>query len=203
MVKWAAVLAGGASRRMAERGNKLLLPREPGGIPMAGHVVRVAESVAPRVAVLYADESVRSAVEPWLTGEIAWMKDEECYQGPLAALGRFAAREPSDVSPLLVLAGDLPGISTDAVRSLVDALTRTGADVAAAEREGRMQPLVAVYAERAVRAIADAAARGEKRILKALEGLSICTVAFDDAWAVRPVHRPEDYEAWLTREGKA
>ncbi|WP_347401641.1 molybdenum cofactor guanylyltransferase [Alicyclobacillus mali (ex Roth et al. 2021)] len=203
MVKWAVVLAGGASRRMGERGNKLVLPREPGGIPMAGHVARVAEKVAPRVAVLYVDESVRSAVEPWMTGEIAWVRDGECYQGPLAALGRFAAREPSDVSPLLVLAGDLPGISEHAVRALVDAFTRTGAEVAAAEREGRMQPLVAVYAERAVRAIADAAARGEKRILNALEGLSICTVTFDDVWVVRPVHRPEDYEAWLEREGKA
>ncbi|WP_367306530.1 molybdenum cofactor guanylyltransferase [Alicyclobacillus acidocaldarius] len=202
-MKWAVVLAGGASTRMGERGNKLLLPREKGGIPVAGHVVRVAEKVAPRVAVLYADDSVQSAIAPWVTGEIAWVRDGECYQGPLAALGRFVEGHPSEVSPLLVLAGDLPGVTTDAVQVLVSAFQRTGADVAAAEREGRIQPLAAVYAERAVRAIADAAARGEKRILKALEGLSICTVAFDDAWAVRPVHRPEDYEAWLEREGDA
>ncbi|ACV57435.1 molybdenum cofactor guanylyltransferase [Alicyclobacillus acidocaldarius] len=202
-MKWAVVLAGGASTRMGERGNKLLLPREKGGIPIVGHVVRVAEKVAPRVAVLYADESVQSAIEPWVTGEIAWVQDGECYQGPLAALGRFAARDPSAISPLLVLAGDLPGISKDAVQALVSAFQRTGADVAAAEREGRIQPLAAVYAERAVRAMAACAARGEKRILKALEGLAICTVAFEDAWAVRPVHRPEEYEAWLKREGDA
>ncbi|MDI9260263.1 molybdenum cofactor guanylyltransferase [Alicyclobacillus sendaiensis] len=197
------MLAGGASRRMAERGNKLWLPRDARGMPMAAHVVRVAEEVASCVAVLYADDALRAAVAPWAKGEIAWVRDRECYQGPLAALGRFLEGQTSDVSPLVVLAGDLPGITADAVRALVDALTRTGADVAAAEREGRMQPLAAVYAKRAVRAIADAAARGEKRILKALEGLEICTVAFEDEWTVRPVHRPEDYEDWRKREGMA
>lgn len=196
-------MAGGASKRMGARGNKLLLPRGAEGIPIAGHVARVASAVAPRVAVLYADDSVRIAIEPWVSGEIAWIRDGECYQGPLAALGRFAARDPAAVSPLLVLAGDLPGISVSAVEALLSARSCAGADVVAAEREGRLQPLVAIYRERAVRAVADAAARGERRILCALEGLSVCAVALDDEWAVRPVHRPEDYEAWLKREGMA
>lgn len=195
------MLAGGASKRMGERGNKLLLPRGGDGIPIAGHVVRVAAAVSPRVVVLYAEESVRKAIEPWVSGEIAWVRDGECYQGPLAAIGRFAAQDPGAVSPLLVLAGDLPGISVAAVQALLSAPQCASADVVAAEREGRLQPLAAVYSENAVRAIAAAAARGERRILRAIEGLSVCTVAFTDAWTVRPVHRPEDYEAWLEREG--
>lgn len=188
---------------MGERGNKLVLPRDESGLPIAAHVVRVAAQVSPRVAVLYADAPVRSALLPWVPEEIAWVRDVACYEGPLAALGRFVASREERVAPLLVLAGDLPGISAAHAAALISAYGESGADVAAAVREGQLQPLAAVYGERAVEAMAHASARGERRLQKAIAGLNVCTVEWEDAWAVRPVHRPEDYEAWLKREGDA
>ena len=137
----AAVLAGGASRRMGRDKATLAV----GGVALAAGVLAAAAAVADPV-VLVAPEGhparrlhARVVTDP---GE-----------GPLAALA--AALEALEADHVLVLAGDHPGLAAGLLAHLV-ALAPRG-EAVACRRGPRLEPLVAVY--RRVPALAAARAR--------------------------------------------
>ena len=125
----AAVLAGGASRRMGRDKATLAV----GGVALAAGVLAAAAAVADPV-VLVAPEGhparrlhARVVTDP---GE-----------GPLAALA--AALEALEADHVLVLAGDHPGLAAGLLAHLV-ALAPRG-EAVACRRGPRLEPLVAVY----------------------------------------------------------
>jgi len=188
----AAVLAGGASRRMGR--DKATLP--VGGVELAATVLAAAARVAAPV-VLVAPEghparrlAARVVTDPGL--------------GPLAALA--AALDALDAGHVLVLAGDHPGLRVELLAHLV-ALAPRG-EAVACRRGPRLEPLVAVY-QRAP-ALAAARARlaggaGDASLLGLLADLR--TVVVEEAtWrAIDPDGRsfvdlddPDDLAAWET-----
>ena len=97
---------------------------------------------------------------PPLPDSVEILRDDTSHEGPL--LGLFTALSTAtDTEEIIVLlAGDLPFVESDAIRILID---HVGAhDIAVPEVEGRMQPLFAVY-RRGVKAAVERLLKGGER----------------------------------------
>jgi molybdenum cofactor guanylyltransferase len=138
----AAVLAGGASRRMGR--DKATMP--VGGRPLAGLALAAAARVADRVVL------VAPAGHPARGLAAAADLVTDPGRGPLAALAAAAAAV--DAGHVLVLAGDHPGLRAELLAHLVG--LRGRAEAVACRRGGRLEPLVAVYERRPALAAARA-----------------------------------------------
>ena len=186
----AAVLAGGASRRMGRDKATLAV----GGVALAAGVLAAAAQVADPV-VLVAPEG-----HPARTLGARVVTDPG--EGPLAALA--AALAALEAGHVLVLAGDHPGLAVELLAHLV-ALAPRG-EAVACRRGPRLEPLVAVY--RRAPALAAARARlagpaGGRSLLGLLADLDTVVVE-EPAW--RPLDPggrsfvdlddPADLAAW-------
>ncbi|MFE5027695.1 NTP transferase domain-containing protein [Streptomyces sp. NPDC056656] len=128
----AVVLAGGAARRLggADKpavrvGARSLLDRVLAACATAGTTVVVAEP--------------RPTAHP-----VRWTREDPPGGGPLAALDAGLRATTGD--QVLVLSADLPFLSEQTVRGLLDALyTGTADGVMLTDADGRDQPLVAAY----------------------------------------------------------
>lgn len=231
----AIVLAGGASRRMGV--DKLMLPRfessmnaqdvkEDAPVTAANaqsilqHVVAVASEVAEHVVICTRPENVCSVYE---TAKVDIMVDESPYQGPLVALNdAWHHVAMTDEDEIFIIAGDLPGLSSEVLVTCRDRLQkelasngvvnssgvvgslgakRAGPDAVVVMRESMAQPLLGCYHARAGRAWADSVEQGEQRLMVAIARLQLLMVdAGSEGWPqwwTRPVHTPTDYDAWL------
>src|SRR5215211_7923144 len=142
----AAVLAGGASRRMGRDKATLRV----GGVELAALVLAAAAQVADPV-VLVAPEG-----HPARRVDAPAVADPGL--GPLAALA--AALDALEAEHVLVLAADHPGLRVPLLAHLVALAGRAGAagpEAVACRRGPRLEPLVAVY--RRLPALAAARAR--------------------------------------------
>jgi molybdopterin-guanine dinucleotide biosynthesis protein A len=186
----AAVLAGGASRRMGRDKATLAV----GGVALAAGVLAAAAQVADPV-VLVAPQG-----HPARTLGARVVTDPG--EGPLAALA--AALAALEARHVLVLAGDHPGLAVELLAHLV-ALAPRG-EAVACRRGPRLEPLVAVY--RRAPALAAARARlagppGGRSLRGLLTGLDTVVVE-EPAWrALDPGGRsfvdlddPGDLAAW-------
>jgi molybdopterin-guanine dinucleotide biosynthesis protein A len=147
----AAVLAGGASRRMGR--DKATMP--VGGRPLAGLALAAAARVADRVVLVApaghpASGLAAAGDDPGPVPAAALVTDPG--RGPLAALA--AAFAAVDAVHVLVLAGDHPGLRAELLAHLVG--LRHRAEAVACRRGGRLEPLVAVYERRPALAAARA-----------------------------------------------
>ncbi len=140
------VLAAGASRRMGRP--KQLLPI--GGVPLLRHVVEnlLEGPVAPVVVVLGAQAE---AIGPVLDGlAVHRVVNAEWAEGMGSSLwaGVAAALELApQVSGLMVVLGDQPGLTAAHLGRLQEAHRRTGRAVIASERGGVAMPPVLFAAE--------------------------------------------------------
>jgi molybdopterin-guanine dinucleotide biosynthesis protein A len=155
----AAVLAGGASRRMGR--DKATMP--VGGVELARRAIRAAARLAEPV-VLVAPQGHPAAALAERT-RAGWVADPG--RGPLEAL--VAALRAVDAPALLLLAADHPLL----VPALLDLLVagHEGFEAVACRRGPRLEPLVAVYQRAATLAAAEAMlAAGADRSLRGLLG---------------------------------
>lgn len=145
----AAVLAGGASRRMGRDKATLTLPSAAGGGVALGRLVLEAAALVADPVLLVAPAGHAAAA---LAAEAGVALVADPGEGPLAALA--AALGAVDAPHLLLLAADHPGLRVALLRRLL--AERGAAPAVACRRAGRLEPLVAVYE----RAPALLAARG-------------------------------------------
>jgi molybdopterin-guanine dinucleotide biosynthesis protein A len=186
----AAVLAGGASRRMGRDKATLAV----GGVELASLVLAAAARVA--------DPVVLVAPDGHPARRLAGRAVADPGQGPLAALA--AALGALEAEHVLVLAGDHPGLRVELLAHLV-ALAGE-AEAVACRRGPRLEPLVAVY--RRAPALAAARARlagpaGDRSLLGLLAGLRTLVVEEPEWRRVDPDGRsfvdlddPADLAAW-------
>jgi molybdopterin-guanine dinucleotide biosynthesis protein A len=186
----AAVLAGGASRRMGRDKATMAV----GGVPLA--------SVALDAAARVADPVVLVAPEGHPARRLAGRVVTDPGLGPLAALA--AALDALAAEHVLVLAGDHPGLRVELLAHLAGLAGR--GEAVACRRGPRLEPLVAVYR----RAPASAAARaalagpaGDRSLLGLLAGLRTVVVEEPEWRPLDPDGRsfvdlddPADVAAW-------
>jgi len=154
------VLVGGRSRRFGR--DKLLEPLPGGGGVMVERPIGALRAVfGARVALVGACDARVAALGD---GVIA---DPHPGAGPLGGIVSALAHAGG---PVLVLAGDMPGVRGEDVARLAlaaeGALAR-GALAVMAESD-RVHPCFAVYAAGALAALAAGLARGDRRLLGAL-----------------------------------
>ena len=184
------VLAGGASRRMGRTKASLLLD----GKSMLERQIRVLRSVARRVAVVggppgYVDEFDVSCVPDAILG-----------RGPLAGIYTGLLESRTEYS--LVLGCDLPFVNRSLLTFLVLRAAADGSDVTVPRsRDGRLQPLCAVYRRRALYAVRRRLALGENKLSGFFSKVHCTTIPWPElagagfrASVFDNMNTPEDYE---------
>lgn len=174
-----AVLVGGQSTRLGR-------PKwsEPvGGVPMA---LRAAAALAPHARSVVAVAPAGTDFAPGLHLPVL----TDAAGGPGALAGVVAALESADAAGdagCLVLACDLPLVGPDLVAALIDRWQ--GEDLVAPEREGRLQPLCALWSRSALPAARHALEAGRRSVVALAERLVLRAVA-ETEW--RPLVRAGD-----------
>jgi len=186
----AAVLAGGASRRMGRDKATMAV----GGAALASVALAAAARVASPVVLV--------APEGHPARRLAARVVADPGQGPLAALA--AALAALEAGQVLVLAGDHPGLRVELLAHLVRLAPR--GEAVACRRGPRLEPLVAVYQRAQALAAAEArlaAAAGDRSLLGLLAALDTVVVEEPEWRALDPGGRsfvdlddPADLAAW-------
>ncbi|HHN79140.1 MAG TPA: molybdenum cofactor guanylyltransferase, partial [Phycisphaerales bacterium] len=171
------VLVGGRSKRFGR--DKLIEPVR--GQPLAAYPVDALRAVfGPRVALVGACDPAVAALGDAII--------PDPYPGTGPAGGILAALEHSK-QPVFVLSGDLPAISADHVRAVLQAGSDHPDSPVCMAMTDRPQPCIALYRPGAVGAIRGAVQSG-RGLLSAVG--SECTRVPIDAGAAVNVNRPGD-----------
>ncbi|GIF71104.1 molybdenum cofactor guanylyltransferase [Asanoa siamensis] len=139
MARFAAVvLAGGSARRMGGSDKPSVLVA---GISMRDRVLSAVAAAEPRVVV-----GGRSDVPDG----VRWTREEPPGGGPVAALAAGLATVDPGAEEVVVVAGDLPMLTTAAVHDLREALSTADGSLFV-DRDGRRQLLCGVWRTAALR----------------------------------------------------
>jgi len=180
------VLAGGQSTRMGR--DKALLPFRGGAL--AAYVAATVAAAAGS-AVLIGD--------PQKYGHLGYpaIPDRTPGAGPLGGIETALSCTAADWN--LVLACDMPAVSADFLRELLDAGERCGADaLVPAGPSGRLEPLCAVYHRRAAAALRRALDRGVRKVTEALAGLDAAPWPVIDSACFANLNTPEEWVGYDT-----
>ena len=171
-----AILAGGAGSRMGGASKAMI---ELDGRPLAVHVASVLAAVCERVAIVCKPDTEL----PETDGVARWDEPAE-PRHPLTGIVHALERAGG---PVLVCAVDMPWVTVDACRSLLDAAP--GAIAAVAVGVGEMCPVFAVYAPDALDSLK--AAPADAPLRQTVDALDPARVALPPA-LLRSVNRAGD-----------
>lgn len=174
-----AILAGGAGRRMGGVSKAAL---ELEGRPLAAHVAEALAGVCSKVAIVCKPETQL----PDLADVERWDEPQE-PRHPLAGILHALERA---AGPVLVCAVDMPWVTPDACRSLLDAAPGGRATVAVGA--GEMCPVFGVYAPDALELLREAAPDAPLR--ETVTALDPVRVALPPP-LLRSVNNPDDLSA--------
>jgi len=180
------VLAGGASSRMGQ--DKALLPYR--GTTLVERLARMVREAAGEVAVIGDPEKYGGLGYPVFADQLPGC-------GPLGGLHTALTMSSADWN--LVVACDMPGISADILRTLVNgAGASSNKWVVAASGGGEMEPLCAVYHRRCLAAVSRAIQEKRFKMKELLAELDPLIVPVDPV-ALWNVNTPAE---WAEFEGK-
>ena len=172
-----AVLAGGAGRRLG-RGSKPAATLA--GRPLVAYPLEALGAVCERVAVVCKPDTELPDL-----GAERWDEPSE-PRHPLTGIVHALERAGG---PVLVCAGDMPFVTADACRTLLDAAGGGDAPAAVAIAGGVLQPVLGLYAPAALEPLRDAAE--DVPLTQTVEALSPVRVALPPA-LVRSVNTSDD-----------
>ncbi len=178
------MLAGGQSSRMGR--DKALL-RFRGGA-LAGYVAATVAAAAGS-AVLIGD--------PQKYGHLGYhtIPDRTPGAGPLGGIATALSYTAADWN--LMLACDMPAVTVDFLRELLDAGERSGADaLVPTGPSGRLEPLCAVYHRRTAAALRRALDCGVRKITEALAGLDAVPWPVADLARFANLNTPEEWVSY-------
>jgi molybdenum cofactor guanylyltransferase len=192
----AFVLAGGVSSRMG-RAKGLL---EFGGVPLIVRIVRVVETVADRVVVagspeLYAGLGLNAIPDQG----VGVAKDAGRSGGPL--LGIATALSQSRAPRCLILACDLPYLTTEWLRWFVDRAMRSRSQAIVPVSSDKLEPLAAIYRTECASAARRLLEQGARSAIALLYELDVERVS-EVEWhtldgcdgVLKNMNTPADYE---------
>lgn len=176
-----AVLTGGASRRMGI--DKATLVVDGVALARRGADALVAAG-ADEVLAVGGDRAALAGLG------LTAIDDRHPGEGPLGAVITALAAAHHDV--VVVLACDLPAVSSGTVRRLADALTASGADVAVARVDEVPQVVTAAY-RRSVRPTLESVfATGQRSLRQALDLVQVAWVDDVDPALLVDLDGPDD-----------
>lgn len=164
------------------------------GETMLDRQIRVLGSVARQVVV------VGGNPEYLTSPDVPMAQDAVLRRGPLAGIYTALLQTRTDFN--LVLASDLPFVSRRLLRYLAARAVAAGSDVTIPRsREGRFQPLCAVYRRRALYAIRISLASGQNKLssffprvrCQAVPWRDLARAGFQPS-VFNNMNTPEDYE---------
>ena len=174
-----AVLAGGSGRRMGRASKPASLL---GGRPLVTYPLQALAAVCERVAVV----CKAGTKLPELAGAERWDEPDE-PRHPLTGIVHALERAGG---PVLVCAADMPFVTADACRTLLQAAGGGGGRPAVvAASEGVLQPVFGLYAPTALEPLRSA--EPDAALTAAVEGLDPVRVALPPG-LVRCVNTPEE-----------
>src|SRR5579863_1014206 len=200
------VLAGGLSRRMGQPKAGLTLGSET----MLERQLRLLRAVTPRVRVVgpaAGSGGIESVIRSLTPAGVRIVTDELPGRGPLGGIYSALHATPTEFN--LFLSCDLPCMEARLLRRLRQRAIETGADVTVAQsRDGRVQPLVAVYRRRALPAVRRSLERGQNRVTSfyrrvhcvILDWAELSRAGFP-ARVFGNINTPDDYERARRRHG--
>jgi molybdenum cofactor guanylyltransferase len=172
-----AVLAGGRGRRLG--GGKP--STELAGRPLASYAAAALAGVCDRVALL----CKRGEEAPELPGVERWDEPDE-PRHPLTGIVHALERAGG---PVLVCAADMPFVTTDALRTLLQGAGGAEAPAVVAVADGVLQPVLGLYAPAALASLREA--EDGAPLSRTVESLDPARVALPPA-LVRSVDTPEE-----------
>ena len=165
MIVDALILAGGRSSRLGGVPKSQL---SVGGVSLLGRTVRAVASSGVRQTIIVGDEGADA---------VAAIREEPAFAGPVAAIAAGLRALPIDSDAVLVLACDMPGISS----ALPSLLAPFAADGAIAVDRGRRQQLaVLVRTHALVAALAGLPTVVDASMRDVLAGLDLAEVPVPD-----------------------
>jgi molybdopterin-guanine dinucleotide biosynthesis protein A len=183
----AAILAGGAARRMGGRLKALL---ELGGCTILDRQLAVLRQIADPIFL------VSSEATPYAAFGLDVVPDEIPGCGALG--GIYTAIVKSPRKRTIVVACDMPFISLSLLQRLID---HDIADIVIPRSRRGLEPLCAVYARECAEPIRQRLARGELEATSLPEGLRVKEIAAEpleafgqDGLLFVNVNTPHDYE---------
>jgi molybdopterin-guanine dinucleotide biosynthesis protein A len=123
------------------------------------------------------------------------LADRRSGAGPAGGIESALSYTAADWN--LVLACDMPAISAEFLRGLLDAAERLNADaLVPAGPSGRLEPLSAVYHRRCLAALRRALDQGVRKVTDALAGLEVARWIVDDAACFENLNTPEEWACY-------
>jgi molybdenum cofactor guanylyltransferase len=181
------VLVGGRSSRMGR--DKALLPFHGGAL--VEFVARAVAEAAGKAVLVGDPERYRVFGYPVLG-------DRYPGEGPLGGILTALSHSVDDWN--LVVACDMPGISSEFLGRLLDAAEASTADVLApAGPSGRPEPLCSVYHRRARARMEHVFARGERKVSLALAVVHTQIIAVTEMNPFRNVNTPADWDPYASQ----
>jgi molybdopterin-guanine dinucleotide biosynthesis protein A len=160
--------------------DKALLPFH--GVPLAHAVAHQVEQAAGSVTFVGHQE----------LGGIA-----DCFPGEGPLGGILTAMRHSRTEWNLIVACDMPGLSTACLARLLAAAAITPAEIILPfNAGGRPEPLCAVYSRRALPALEAAFARGVRKVTAAFEGIPVERLDLAEVADFQNVNTPEDWSEY-------
>jgi len=189
------ILAGGVSSRMKR--DKALL--EVGGAPLLLRTARLLESVVGAPRVIGDPATYESLAQPVIA-------DDRPGAGPLGGIA--TALRVSNASWNLVVACDLPYLTSDWLHFLVARAVASAADAVLPMNTLGAEPLCAAYHKRGEPTIRAALESGIRKVTDGLQNLRVETIppaewkAFDsEGLLFKNMNLPRDYEEAVARLG--
>jgi molybdopterin-guanine dinucleotide biosynthesis protein A len=181
------VLVGGRSSRMGR--DKALLPYRGG---LLVEFVATAVRLAAGSAVLVGSPS-RSRLPGYPN-----LPDIYPGEGPLSGILSVLQHSAADWN--LIVACDMPEISAEFLRELLDAAERENADaLIPAGPSGLLEPLCAVYHRRSRETLYQAFSGGIRKVTAAFTGLRIAVFPVPELTPFQNVNTPEDWAGYAAK----
>jgi molybdopterin-guanine dinucleotide biosynthesis protein A len=168
--------------------DKALLPYRGG---------RLAESVARAVELAAGSATLVGDARKYRDLGFPVLLDAYPGEGPLG--GILTALRHSTADWNLVVACDMPGLSSDFLQALLDAAERSDAHaLAPASPSGRPEPLCAVYHREALKAVEAAFSEGARKASAALEAAGFAVLPNQEVTYFQNVNTPEEWASHVS-----
>jgi molybdopterin-guanine dinucleotide biosynthesis protein A len=178
------VLTGGSSKRMGH--NKALLPFGDG--VLVAHIAGCVRDAA---------GSVRLVGSPDAYTHLDFLVVPDLYPGFGPVGGIVTALNASEADWNLVVACDMPGISSEFLISLLEKAADSGADCTLPlTPDGGRHPLCAVYRRTAKAALTRAVEAGTHKLLAAIEALNVHRYLVSETGSLVNVNTPMEWNTF-------